>query len=84
MYKTIDEVIKNAHVGDVFQLYNDISYHYTLRDEWCYEEGTDGRPLRIFVDEDDIYPGSEVDMITRYWHYDPVTSSYSLVFVKDE
>ena len=83
MYKTIDEAIKNAHAGDVFQLYNDISYHYTLRDEWCYEEGMDGRPLRIFVDEDD-FTGSKIDMITRYWHYDPVTSSYSLVFVKEE
>ena len=84
MYKTIKEVIKHAHVGDVFQLYNDISYHYTLRDEWCYElSDEDGRPLRIFVDEDD-YTGSKIDMITRYWHYDPVTSSYSLVFVKEE
>lgn len=83
MYKTIDEVIKNAHAGDVYQLYNDISYHYTLRDEWCYEIGADGRPLRIFVDEDD-FTGDKIDMITRYWHYDPVTSSYSLVFVKEE
>ena len=83
MYKTIEEALKYAHAGDVYQLYNDISYHYTLRDEWCYEIGADGRPLRIFVDEDD-FTGDRIDMITRYWHYDPATSSYSLVFVKEE
>ena len=80
MYKTINEALNNAHAGDVFQLYNDPNYHYALTDEWCYDVDDDNR---LFVNEDD-FTGANIDMITRFWHYDEATSTFTLVFVKDK
>ena len=80
MYKTIDEALNNAHAGDVFQLYNDTNYHYSLTDEWCYDVDDNNR---LFVNEDD-FTGANIDMITRYWHYDYNSNTFTLVFVKDE
>lgn len=80
MYKTIDEVLNNAHAGDVFQLYNDRNYHYTLTDEWCYAINDNNH---IFVNEDD-FTGTDIDMITRFWHYDNNLNTFTLVFVKEE
>ena len=80
MYKTIDEALNHAHAGDVFQLYNDTNYHYALTDEWCYDIDND---RNLFVNEDD-FTGANIDMITRYWHYDYNLKTFILVFVKDE
>ena len=86
MYSTINETLKHASPGDVFQLYNDANYHYSLTDEWTWDYSFDDDDLihsRFFVNEDD-FTGVRVDMITRYWHFDEATSTFTLVFVKDK